>query len=400
VASDLATAPRRASRPIGLGTVVGAAAVIVTAFRVGALPGGQVAWDLLFAAFGASVARGVRTPSDVAARLRRSLAVVWPAAVAALVLAVGWVLTRSSTRNDSLVRGEALGLFGGYGNWQQAARGPSEADVLVTPLQGVWPLAVAVQLLLVWAALAAMTRRRAAARPGGPDPIIGVTVVAAGLAVAWGIGLLVLGVSGTRMTFGSDLHAPAFLLGAVAGAGLTARLGDGARAALRATVPVLAVLLAVASVAMAPDSSLWTGGGAVVVPVFAGLLVVAVTAARDGQPAASRLPKLPFDPLVALVSFLLVQGAAVALVAGGVDGALAIPARAGGLVLAAAVAVAVTTLGARRSWSTAALERRRVLVPPAITVVLVIVLSVTGAFHWSSPHPVRPSRPASGSGGG
>ncbi|MEZ5177659.1 MAG: hypothetical protein R2746_05070 [Acidimicrobiales bacterium] len=119
-------APAPARRAPGLGDLGGGrllalaagATLAVVGFRAGVVPGGQVGVDVLLAAAGWWFGSGAVAAGRVA-RWGEALHRAWPGALAALVGALVWVLLTEDTSRDRAVRGAALALLGGYGNWHQ-----------------------------------------------------------------------------------------------------------------------------------------------------------------------------------------------------------------------------------------------------------------------------------------
>lgn len=376
-APSTATAPVRAGYLFELGVV---AAGLWVGFRFDVVPGGQVGVDLLLALAGWWV--GARMVADrrglPAARL--ALGATWPAVLAALALTIAWVLLTASTTADVLVRGEALGLLGGYGNWHQLAWGPSElgGTRLFTSLQHAWPVAIAAQLLGAWWLLVVAVGRRgsrAVVRVGAVIGSIGVVVALAAPAV---------GVSDDAILLATPLRGLGFWWGAVLGAAGPSALRWEARARSALAIPGL-VLLALAAAAP-PDSSWWRDGGSVLAGVAAVVAVAAAVGWADPSAPPPPRPRL-LDPWVALVSFVVVHGAVLVVMDADVEGYAQAVAQFGALVAAIAIAVGISVLATTQFRTVDAVERRRVFVPAVGMLLVIVLFSVTGAFAWSSPGP-------------
>ncbi|MEZ5183083.1 MAG: hypothetical protein R2702_14620 [Acidimicrobiales bacterium] len=382
------------SRPAaGLAAAAVAGLTACIGFRTGALSGGWVGVDLLLAVVGWLLASDGATSVALRRRVAAGLAVTWRPVAVALGLAVAYVLVDEAAATDGLLRGEALALVGGYGNWHLLALGPVEAPAVrgSLPLQHLWAVAVAVQGVAIWALVVAATRGRARRRAERRDPAIGLALVLAGAAWLVGLGAAVAGVSDQAVLVATPSRVVALL--ASAALALTAHEGRGARAwsFVHATRgPALAVL-AVLAVVGDPASAVGRWSSASVVPLLA---VVAVAGLAPWPEAARPTPALAapatpgagvalgvaawllVPPSLALVGAILPDEADLLVIAVGL--LLAVP-LAAGCALGAIVAPA----------DGPAAERRRVLVPPAIVALLVLLFSVTGAFHWEAPQTRR-----------
>lgn len=380
------------------------AMVAVTGFRVGVLPGGLVGVSVALALVGAWLGRVV---GDGAALRRRASALwraLWPPAVVALVVAVLWVLATPSTGRDGNVRGQAIALVGAHGNWQLLGDGPREVldGATVTPLQHLWGLGVAAQCLALAATVWWLTRSRARRSAATVDPVAWPLLVLAALGLATAAALTAAGASGQTLllaTWGSG----AALLGAagLAVPGVLDRLRRPERAAAGAAVP-----LVVAAVVASPGSTVWTTGGAVVVPLLAALLGAAVVVAPGDAPSARVGASSVADraratadvddsgdaddlapPVAAGVAWVVLHGAALAFAASVFHDLPTALQVAAGLVLAGSLVLGTVLVSDQLDRRPPAVERRRVLGPPLVAALLVVLLAVTGAFHWAGPHP-------------
>lgn len=378
-----------------LPVAAGAVGVLV-AFRLGVLPGGLVAVDVLLALVGWWLGSAVVAGAPLRSRLTEAWRRGWPPLVLALVLAWIWVLTAETTRVDTRVRGEALGLVAGYGNWQLLALGPAEVpgSRTTSPLQALWLISVAVQLVLVFGAAWWATRPRARRRPDARDPLV---LVALGLGLASLVVVAVqsaVGADGQSILLSTWSRGGAFFFGASVGALRAAGAGDTVRAVALGTRWIVLAMLAVLAVVAAPGSVWWTAGGALAVPVLAVLLVAAEAPWPPGRRSRAQAPAV--DPWSAVVAVGILQGPALALAAPPATELAAPLAGAAGLVILALASAACVAVAGRLSWEPAAIERRCVLVPPLVVLVLVLLFSATGAFHWSGPQNRAEAAPASG----
>lgn len=397
--------------PLGSGRLLPLAAgatLLVIGFRAGAVPGGQVGVDLLLAAAGWWFGSGAVAAGAVGPRWSEALHRVWPGALAALLGATAWVLVTDDTTRDRVVRGAALGLLGGYGNWHQLSVGPSELGRthLQSPLAHLWPWAVAVQAALAFSVLFWLARAFGTRRRGRPHPVVLPTLVLAGALLVWSVVLLVGDASPAHLLLDTRVRGVAFLLGAAVGAAGTSPLGRLLRSAAATAGIVALALLAVLAAGGSPRSTLWQDGGALAAPVLAALAVTlaapwparrrstderAVDGAVDGDPvAAGRLAGSAVDPWNVLVAALLVHGPVLALASPARTHLPWAGARLVGLVLVALASIAVAGAAGRLGRTEAARERRRVLLPPAFVAVLLLLLSATGAFHWEHTRPLTP----------
>jgi hypothetical protein len=363
-----------------------AAVVAIVAFRAGVLPGGQLGYDLLLGLAAHRMVRLVRSGSSVRSVVTRTFSAAWPGAIAAILLAVVWVLLTPSTRWDATVRGEALGIVGGYGNWHQLARGPAEAGwpPVHTPLQGVWAWSVLVQIgavwAVVWTAVLGIARRRVRLGRSGNSGILAfrlssvvgeLHVVAAAVTIALASAPTVALSTVTRgLGFSVAMLAAAFVM----------RHPDHAvlRWARRAG-PGPLVVFAVAVLAVRSTGAVDLRVGLVVVAL---VVVAAVLGATAPAPAPADVDR-PVE--TAAVTVVWLAGPAFAI-ARGSD--LGLPWPLGvvtGLVLLGVATAGVLDLARRRGGDARAVERRRVLGPAAVVVALILVASVTGAFRWQAP---------------
>lgn len=372
------------------------AAGAAVAFRAGVLPGGLVGVDVALALFGWWLAGAVAAGAPLAELLGLVWRRLWPPVLAAILLAVVWVWFVPSTRLDTVVRGQALAVFGGYGNWHLLAVGPLESPErrLFTPLQHLWPLGVAVQLVVLFALAAAASRPRARRRPEHRDPLV---LVCAALAVGSALVSIVqmlLGASGQGVLLTPAAHGVAFFGAASFGAVARGPLADGLRALALGTRWIAVALLVGVALFASPESTWWPSGVAVVGSVLAVVVVAGWVPWPPGRVSHARPPAI--DPWMAIVSFWILQAPAAALAAPSLTGLPSVVAAIAGLAFGALLAVGVTLGASRLSLAPEALERRQVLVPPLVVLLLVLVLSSTGAFHWERPHPRPGAAPAAG----
>ncbi len=395
MSADETPAPHDAGGRLGRrAALLGLAVVAVLGFRLGVVPGGQVGVDVLLAAAGAWWAGALDRPGARGGGRGAAAEVVhrvWPAGLAAVTLAVGWVLLASSTAFDVATRGQGLALVGGYGNWHQLAEGPSDAAVppSATPLQGGWAWAVLVQCALVWAVTRAATRPWAHRRPDAIDPAAWVALGLAALGLVATAALALTGSDADRLSLGTDVRAAPFLLGAAWTA-----LGPERRARLGPRVAALwpsASVVVVVGLVVGGAGSEWVAVGflAVVGPAAAILLVATdptVVAEPGGGRSGLAVPAWMPSPSALLVAVLAVHPAVFALARlGGLPRAASVV-----MGLAALVPVALAVAGAadRVPSGGAGAEARRVLVPAAGFLLVVALFIVTGAFHWTGPQPL------------
>ncbi len=391
-------------RPGVLG--LGAAAVAAMAgFRLGVLPGGLIGVDVALALLGAWLASPTADGSAPVARMVRAWRLLWVPTFAAVGLAVVWVLVEPSVRMDATVRGEGLAAFGGYANWHQFLVGPPETLTtrLASPLQHLWAPAVALQAVAVWWFVAAAGRRRRVRHPDRRPIEPAVFAVLGGASLVAGLGLLALGASGQTLLLATVPRASAFLLGAALGAAGRSSTGELLGSIAEGSRWLALVVLAVCAVFAGPMTTFGRVAGVTLVPIFA---VVAVAASRgsaeqpdEGDVLASSRP----DPRWSLlVAWWFVLTPVLAVVAAALSDAPTVVIDLVGLVLATLLTVPVAFACDRLSDSPGAVERRRVLAPPAAVALLVVLASVTGAFHWEGPQPrsqwPRPSAQVVGGG--
>lgn len=390
-------APRTASASSGQVFPLAAAAVgVLVGFRIGLLPGGLVAVDVLLALLGWWLGSSVVTGASLRERCTEAWRRLWPPLIGALVLAWAWVLMTPSTRFDTRVRGEAFGLVAGYGNWQLLALGPVERATWRggLPLQPLWLVAVAAQLVLVFALAWGATRPRARRRPDERDPLVVVLAVLGGVGLLVLLGQVVAGADGQTMLLSTWSRAAAFSFAAAVGALRPGPAAESVRAVAMGTRWIAVGMLVVLAVVASPTSTWWTAGCAAVVPVLAVLVVVGAVPWPAGRRSRAVAPA--FDPWTALVAVGVLHGPALAIGHTVLDDA---PAAAGavlGLVLLAVAAVVVVALASLLAWTPEAIERRCVLVPPVVVALIVLICSATGAFHWSGPSSRAMDAPAAG----
>ena len=357
---------------------------MLVGFRVDLVRGGIIAVDVVLAMFGWWLGSAVRGDTGLGGRVVRAWQAWWPPALGAVGLACGWVLINGSTRRDALVRGQALAAFGGYGNWHLLALGPREAggSSLATPLQHLWLVSVAIQLLGVFALAWFLTRPRARRRPDARDPLVLVFV---GL---WLISLIVVAAQMVAHAEGQTLllstwsRSGAFCLGAAFGALRAGGLADTIRAIAVGTRWIAVALLVVLAVAASPGSSWWRLGGAAGVPVLAVIVVASFVPWPPGRRSHALAPVV--DPWAVLVGFWVLHVPLLAFM--GQTSLPEVVADVAGLVAAAAVAVAIVWLVQLLPADEESLQWRTVLIPPLVVLTVVVLFSVTGAFHWFSPH--------------
>lgn len=368
----------------------------LVSFRVGLLAGGLVGVDLAMALIGWWFASNVAAGAAFGELLGLVWRRLWPSLLVAVVLATGWVLVVPSTRLDPLVRGQVLGLFGGYGNWHQLALGPAEVarHRLTTPLQHLWVVGVLVSCigalgLAVWA-----SRPRARRRVGQRDPLVLLGLGVSASCAAATVISMVLGASGQGLLLVPFAHGVALFAGVAWGATGPGPGADAARSILWGVRWFMAAGLAVAALVAAPDSDWWRLGGAVAVP----LVAAAVVAAWTPWPPGALSPARPhaIDHWMVLISTWVFHVPALALLAPARTSLPAWLASALGVALAVGLGVAVTTAASVLSVQPASIEVRKVVLPPIAVLLVVLLFSATGAFHWSSPHPRPGAAPTSG----
>ncbi len=372
--------------PGQVGAVAVGAVVSMVGFRVGILRGGLVGVDLGLALLGWWAAGRLGSedrPAEVIGAIWRR---AWPALLVAVGLAVVWALTTAATRYDAVVRGQALGLAGGYGNWHLLALGPPEelATRNVTPLQSLWPWSVVLQSLAVLLVLHLASRPMARQRPEARDPLAVAAAVAGAVALAVALAMLAAGASGQALLLATPGCAAALLLGAAVGASGPTSLSSSIRAIAFGLRWFAAVGLAALALVAEPGDGIGSVAP-LVAPVLAAVLVAGTVPWPPGRRSRAAAPDI--DPWTALVAVAVLHGPAIALLAGpGSSVPPAIGALVGvaiALVLAALVALAC----GRLSWERLAIDRRRVLLPPLAVLLVVVLFSATGAFHWAGPTP-------------
>ena len=96
------------------------------------------------------------------------------------------------------------------------------------------------------------------------------------------------------------------------------------------------------------------------------------------------------DPWAVLVAVFFLHGPVLAIVAPVRTHLPWLLSRILGLALLALISVLVAGVTVRLSRSPESVERRRVLVPPIFAVAMVLIFSLTGAFHWEGPRALTP----------
>ena len=382
-----------------LGLAGGGMAAFVL-FRAGIAPGGQVGADVLLACAGWWFGLTMVATGSVRAPWGEALHRVWPAVLAALAAVILWLVSTPQNGQDRVVRGAALAVFGGYGNWHLISVGPTEAGPthLVSPLQSLWPFAVAVQGALVFTVLFAVVTRVAKVRRGRPHPVVLPALVVSALVLVWGVVVVFGSSSPDRLVADSRIRGVTFLVAAAIGAAGTSPLGRLIRA-LSGNVTLLAgAVLVIMALFAKPGSAAWTDGGTLASVLFAVALVVAA-APWPPRPVGDVVGDVVGDEPAGLagvdlwgvlVAVFFLHGPVLALLAPVRTHLPWLLARLVGLAFLAAISVGVSVLTARMSRSPEAAERRRVLVPPVFVVTMVAIFSLTGAFHWEGPRPLTP----------
>lgn len=360
------------------------AAVACLAYRVGALPGGLIGVDVVLVALGAWFGAGGPTPAGLRRRVALGWSMLWPPVLGALVLAIVWVLVEPSTAADPVVRGEALALVGGYLNWHLVLNGPAEvvATRVDLPLQHLWPVAVVAQGLLVWWATIVATGSASRRAPGRRSPA--VPIVAALAALAWliGIGVAVAGASGPVVLVATPSRLAALLAGVALGA-LDGGVGSTVVEVLRAGRVGVVAILAVLAVVASPGEPVGRWSFVALVPLLAVLLIASTPA--PAQPAMIDRADVALWPWPTVVAAWVLAPAAVSVVAAALPGAPSAVVGVLGLLLGAVAAALTVVTWAAASDEPAAVERRRTLAPPIAVGLVVLLASVTGAFHWEGP---------------
>lgn len=405
-----APAPPRPATADGAGgsgsllALAAAATVLAVGFRAGAVPGGQVGIDVLLAAAGWWFGAGAVRSDGVRGRWAQALRLVWPGALAAIGGATAWILLTEDATRDRVVRGAALGLLGGYGNWHQLSVGPSELarTHLQSPLQHLWPWAVAIQAALAFSLLFWLATSLAHQKRGRPHPVVLPTLVLSAASLVWSIVLVVGDGSPAHLVLDIRVRGVAFLLGAAVGAAGASPLGRLLRSAASSAGIVALGVLGILAVLAPPHSSFWQDGGALASPVLAALAVTLAAPKPSRRPVPSGAtagetatatagdPWRGLDPWAVLVTVLLVHGPVLTLASPARTHLPWAAARLLGLVLVVLASVAVAAAASRLDESAAAAERRRVLLPPVFVAAVLLLLSATGAFHWEQTRPLTP----------
>lgn len=369
------------------GHLLPVAAVAVGAlvgFRMGLVPGGIVAVDVLLALFGWWLGSAVSAEGGLRERAVHAWVAWWPPALAAVGLACCWVLINGSTARDAVVRGQALAAFGGYGNWHLLAVGPREADgsLLATPLQHLWLGAVAAQLFAAFALAWWLTRPRARRRVDARDPLVVVGLVLWVASVLVIVGQMVAGSGGQALLLATWSRGGAFFLGVSLGALRPGPAADTVRAVLVGTRWIAVAMVVVLAALASPTSTAWRSGGALGVPVLAALVVGSFLPWPPGRRSRALPPAL--DPWSLLVAFWVLHVPVLAYLER--TTVPTVVADVVGLVVAGALAVAVVSLVRLLPEGDEARQWRTVLIPPVVVLLFVVLFSVTGAFHWFSPY--------------
>jgi len=126
-------------------------------------------------------------------------------------------------------------------------------------------------------------------------------------------------------------------------------------------------------------------------PLAPGLLstttvIASLPRSLAAHPAPSSLGQIEWS---ALVATCVLATPAIALVRAAMPDASAWIVAVLGLAVAAASIGVVVWLASLRSMEPAAIERRRVLGPPLVLALLVVLFSLTGAFHWEAPQTIE-----------
>jgi hypothetical protein len=218
-----------------------------------------------------------------------------------------------------------------------------------------------------------------------------VALVLAGACALGAVVLAATGASSQVLLLATPTRATAFLLGAALGAGGATGAGRAiAGAAHDLRHPILAGLVVLVVVA-GPTLALGRWVGVALSPVLAALAVASASVADGDGPVTSWATGRTelgarFDvALVVAVGFLVTPVAATMAVLW--PDAPAWTWAAPTLLVAGSLAVALAAVVARLTDWPPAVERRRVLAPPAVVGLLVVLWSVTGAFHWEAPQP-------------
>lgn len=309
--------------------------------------------------------------------LRAAWRSTWPTLLVVLAGAVAWLAVESSTTADRSVRGQVLALVTGTGGWWEHARAVAglAPPTPVGPTVGTWIWSVAAQaalLVVLLAAVAGRYRRE-----------------------AWAAGAVILATWAVVLPGTTELRV-VVLDGRVAAAAVLAGAAVGSR---RRSTPSEQIGAAAAAGALLLAGALDLAGrgrpglGLVVALVPAVGAAVAATAGTVIAPSVRRRlddlrPGIAVGPaaLGALALAAPVRGllATAGVDVGGPIGRVAVA------LTAAAAGIAVGAIGPRLAGGEAAVERRRVLVPPVAAVLVLAVFLLSGAFRWHAPRPLTP----------
>ena len=163
-------------------------------------------------------------------------------------------------------------------------------------------------------------------------------------------------------------------------------LGELARSIAGGTRWFAVAGLGLCAVLAGPQTSFGRIAGVTIVPLFA-VLVVGAWAVRPSaeRPAPDPGGEARLWSILVCSWFALTPALAIVRVA--VGDAPTVVVDIVGLLLAAAITVPLALVARELSADPVARERRRVLGPPGAVLLLVILGSATGAFHWESPKP-------------
>jgi peptidoglycan/LPS O-acetylase OafA/YrhL/lysophospholipase L1-like esterase len=283
------------------GALDGVRAVAVTAvvgyhLAPSALPSGFLGVDVFMVVSGFIVTGLLMRERDRSGRIR--VAAFWgrrfrrlvPAVMVLVAVVTVWVhVTGPSTLMPS-VRSQGLAAVFYITNWRLIAAGVTYGGAVgaSSPFVHLWSLAVEEQFYLCWPllllGLLALSRGRRA-------PVVAITAIAAAGSAAWMRYLYDTGVNVTRIYYGTDTRAQAFLVGALA-----ALVAPHLRARGRQVVGVLGgvALLGVIAVMFTTATDLLYRGGFALVAIATAL---AALAAMLPGPVTFALDRAPFRGL-------------------------------------------------------------------------------------------------------